>query len=150
MRNERIQIPVQSHDWVERAACRGITTEVRNRIFFPEKGYSSSEAKAICLGTKRTRNRPSKPPCPVMEQCRAYALSLPFGETVGIWAGLTQNERRTALYDMELVSAGIIHGTNSGYEKERRWKMRICDDCREARRIHLKNKRVDTQAESMQ
>lgn len=139
--SEKFPIEYQNQDWKEFAACRGLSAEALNRIFFPEKGFNGNEAKALCLGTKKTRSKPERPPCPVLDECRAYALSLPFGETVGIWAGMTQNERRVALHDMDRIKSGILHGTNHGYEKERRWKMTICDDCREARRIHLKEKR---------
>jgi hypothetical protein len=144
--SEKFPIEYQRQDWKEFAACRGLTAESRNRIFFPEKGFNGNEAKEICLGTKKTRSKSAKPPCPVRDECLAYVLSLPFGETVGIWAGLTQNERRVALHDMDRLKSSILHGTNQGYEKERRWKITICDDCREARRIHLKTKREADEA----
>lgn len=49
-------------------------------IFFPETGASSRPAKEICAT------------CDVREQCLQYALR--NRETLGIWGGMTYNERR--------------------------------------------------------
>src|SRR5690242_7543816 len=47
--------------WVERAACRGLDTE----LFFPGRGQSIDELRAICQ------------PCPVRTDCLAWSLTDP-------------------------------------------------------------------------
>lgn len=63
-------------DWADRAACRGMET----RIFFPTRGASSlTEFVAeVCGG------------CPVLVECRTYALRYPV---TGTWGGLTHEKR---------------------------------------------------------
>lgn len=81
--------PMGTHveDWFEQweawrayAACRGMDTD----LFYPEGRGSTLRAreqiaKNICEA------------CPVAQQCRDAAASLP--ERYGIWGGLTQGER---------------------------------------------------------
>jgi WhiB family redox-sensing transcriptional regulator len=62
--------------WQLRAACRGSDTD----LFFPERGESSKEAKAVCAI------------CPVRQQCLDFAIS--EVEHYGIWGGLSERERR--------------------------------------------------------
>lgn len=61
-------------EWHDRAACRGLDT----RTFFPERGDSTDEAKAICST------------CAVVEPCRAAAIE---GKEHGIWAGRSRGQR---------------------------------------------------------
>ena len=49
-------------------------------LFFPERGASTREAKAVCRG------------CEVRGECLEYALA--HGEKFGIWGGLSERERR--------------------------------------------------------
>jgi len=73
--------------WQERAACRGPLADV----FFPpgvverkkEKLAREDRAKAICRE------------CPVLADCREYALSI--REPHGVWGGLSELERRQLL-----------------------------------------------------
>jgi WhiB family redox-sensing transcriptional regulator len=62
--------------WQQRGACRGADPN----LFFPERGESVKEAKAVCTG------------CPVREECLEYALE--NHEVLGIWGGLSGRERR--------------------------------------------------------
>jgi WhiB family redox-sensing transcriptional regulator len=62
--------------WQERANCLGVDPD----LFFPERGASTREAKAVCAG------------CEVREDCLEYALA--HGEKFGIWGGLSERERR--------------------------------------------------------
>ncbi len=62
--------------WTKRAQCRG---EDR-ALFFPALGANAAKARAICSI------------CPVQRECLAYALADP--ESAGVWAGLTERERR--------------------------------------------------------
>lgn len=63
-------------DWVRQAACRGADPA----IFFPGRGESTREVKAICRG------------CPVRAECLTYAIQ--HGEWHGIWGGLSEHQRR--------------------------------------------------------
>jgi WhiB family redox-sensing transcriptional regulator len=62
--------------WTKRALC----AEVGGDEFYPEKGGSVREAKAVCRG------------CEVRAECLAYALE--HDERFGIWGGLSEPERR--------------------------------------------------------
>lgn len=62
--------------WQAQALCAQTDPD----CFFPEKGGSTREAKAICIG------------CPVRTECLAYALEI--DARYGIWGGLSERERR--------------------------------------------------------
>ncbi len=62
--------------WQMFANCLGVDPD----LFFPERGASTKEAKAVCQG------------CVVREDCLEYALQ--NGEKFGIWGGLSERERR--------------------------------------------------------
>ena len=62
--------------WQEQANCLGVDPD----LFFPERGASTKEAKAVCRG------------CEVRAECLEYALC--HGEKFGIWGGLSERERR--------------------------------------------------------
>lgn len=62
--------------WQERANCLGVDPD----LFFPERGASTREAKAVCRS------------CEVRVDCLEYALA--HGEKFGIWGGLSERERR--------------------------------------------------------
>jgi WhiB family redox-sensing transcriptional regulator len=49
-------------------------------LFFPERGQSCTEAKAICAG------------CPVRTECLDFAIV--SCEQFGIWGGTSERERR--------------------------------------------------------
>ena len=62
--------------WQLEANCLGVDPD----LFFPERGASTKEAKAVCKG------------CVVREDCLEFALQ--NGEKFGIWGGLSDRERR--------------------------------------------------------
>ncbi len=62
--------------WQERANCLGVDPD----LFFPERGASTREAKAVCGS------------CEVKPECLEYALD--HAEKFGIWGGLSERERR--------------------------------------------------------
>lgn len=69
-------------DWRTRGACRDEDPE----LFFPVAMSGPaldqiSRAKAVCAR------------CPVRAECLAWALST--RQSVGVWGGLTEDERRT-------------------------------------------------------
>lgn len=62
--------------WQQDALCAQTDPEA----FFPEKGGSTREAKAVCQS------------CQVRAECLEYALA--NDERFGIWGGLSERERR--------------------------------------------------------
>jgi hypothetical protein len=48
-------------------------------VFFPGRGEETATARAVCGA------------CPVVEECRAYALDIPGLK--GVWGGLSEHER---------------------------------------------------------
>jgi WhiB family redox-sensing transcriptional regulator len=66
-----------STEWQEDGNCRRYVGVVE---FFPTRGESAHDAKAVCAA------------CPVQEQCLDFAMRLRI--THGVWGGLTERERR--------------------------------------------------------
>lgn len=62
--------------WQDEANCMGVDPD----LFFPERGASTREAKAVCRS------------CEVRVDCLDYALA--NGEKFGIWGGHSERERR--------------------------------------------------------
>ena len=71
-----IDLNDERYAWRAYGACR-LHPEID---FFPARGHSTAEAKAICAG------------CPVRDICLEVALN--NGEKFGIWGGLSERERR--------------------------------------------------------
>ncbi len=69
--------PIEPEEsWQNYANCLGVDPD----LFFPERGASTKEAKAVCRA------------CVVREDCLEYALD--NSEKFGIWGGLSERERR--------------------------------------------------------
>lgn len=90
---EITQIPkplIEQWEWQYDGACRTLDTEM---FFHPdgERGPSrrnrAAEAKRICAS------------CPVMDECRSHSLRA--REPYGVWGGLTEEERRKILREMD-------------------------------------------------
>lgn len=79
---EQAEEPEDPQAWREQALC----AQVGDLPFFPAKGESAAEGKAVCAG------------CDVREQCLAYALE--NNERFGIWGGKSERERRAILNGM--------------------------------------------------
>ncbi len=62
--------------WKKLSNCLGVDPD----LFFPERGASTKEAKAVCQA------------CVVRDDCAEFALA--NGEKFGIWGGLSERERR--------------------------------------------------------
>ena len=75
--------------WQEKANCLGVDPD----LFFPERGASTREAKAVCRG------------CEVRGDCLEYALA--HGEKFGIWGGLSERERRRVRRQRALERRGL-------------------------------------------
>ena len=91
MREMLIELDVDPTDrrWQERANCLGVDPD----LFFPERGASTKEAKAVCGG------------CEVKSECLEYALR--HGEKFGIWGGMSERERRRIRRQRALVRRGL-------------------------------------------
>ncbi len=72
---ERIREP--PGEWADQGLC---ATSPKPDLWFPERGASTAEAKAICRA------------CPVQGECLSYAVN--NGEKFGIWGGKSERERR--------------------------------------------------------
>ena len=71
-----VSIGAATGNWWDHANCLGVDPD----LFFPERGASTREAKAVCRG------------CTVSEECLEYALR--NSEKFGIWGGMSERERR--------------------------------------------------------
>ena len=71
----RVVVPDGEADWRDLAVCAQTDPDV----FFPEKGGSIRQAKAVCAV------------CPVTAPCLEYALER---GALGIWAGTSRAERK--------------------------------------------------------
>jgi WhiB family redox-sensing transcriptional regulator len=72
-------IRVERPDWFADAVCRGGDPAVM-ALFFPLRGGGNNRrALAMCAD------------CPVITECRAYALDRP--ELAGVWGGTTDTDR---------------------------------------------------------
>jgi WhiB family redox-sensing transcriptional regulator len=72
------QVLGQAEPWQRDALCS--EPQYRDADYFPERGASTREAKAIC-----TR-------CLVRAECLDFALRI--GTKHGVWGGLSERERR--------------------------------------------------------
>jgi len=78
--SEKGLFPLESElAWQRDAACRGLAHEESQAIFFPSRGDSIEEARAICGR------------CPVTGECLAFALE---NNCIGVWAGTSDRQRR--------------------------------------------------------
>lgn len=75
-------IDKEEAEWRDHAACAGRDAETVN-LFFPERGHSAREAKAICAT------------CPVWRPCLEYALA--HHDRLSIAGGRSEKERRVIL-----------------------------------------------------
>lgn len=85
-------------DWAQHAACKGFTD-----LFFVQRGDTQAmlQAKAICNT------------CTVIDDCRNYVLYKP--ERFGIWAGMTEKERRQYRIDHNIKLPAAAHGSRTRY-----------------------------------
>lgn len=75
------------NSWQHRALCAQTDPEA----FFPEKGGSTRDAKAVCSH------------CEVRQQCLTWAIE--HDERFGIWGGLSERERRKYKHEHGFIRA---------------------------------------------
>lgn len=76
--------PGEFYAWQNHAACRG--GRVAELFFAADYEAAASKARRETAAKKICNNA-----CPVRQQCLDHALSFP--ERVGVWGGLTEDER---------------------------------------------------------
>lgn len=69
-------LDLSKESWYKEGSCRNADPE----LFFPERGASTREAKAIC----RT--------CPVIEDCLNFFVK--HEQEYGVWGGVLQHSRK--------------------------------------------------------
>ena len=88
---------MSTDDWRHSAACRGMDPE----LFFPEAENAAEAGRAaaqvrtareVCLA------------CPVMQQCREWAVDHRIRH--GVWGGLSRTQRREATTDANRKNRG--------------------------------------------
>ena len=111
-------LAIMPPEWVADAVCGQTDPEV----FFPEKGGNSArQAKAICAE------------CPVLDQCREYALAQDAMSLHGVWGGTTQDERRKIRAGLGLnVKQLQPCGTRAAYNRHLAAGEEPCEDCTRA------------------
>lgn len=73
-----------SAPWMERGSEMALCAQTDPELFFPDAGEwtASRRAKKVCAA------------CPLLTECRSWALNHPQLTPVGVWGGLTETERR--------------------------------------------------------
>lgn len=110
-------------DWMAQGRCSTGDAALLD-LFFPTRGAATKPAKQICAR------------CPVLDQCREYALT--EGIHHGIWGGMSERERRrerrrrAAEGEPVRISKPIEHGTHGGYNRCRLRPEGACWACRDA------------------
>lgn len=102
---------LEATPWSAQAACAGTSPD----LFFPGKGGSAREAKAVCMT------------CPVRAECLEYALR--WHICFGVWGGLSYRQRRLLPPRPGPEKVPPPCGTEAGYHAGCR-----CDECRFAHR----------------
>lgn len=83
--------PVEpDENWLDYANCTGVDA----KLFYPDRGESTREAKEVCRG------------CEVRHDCLEFALQ--NGEKFGIWGGLSERERRRIRRQRSQIARSII------------------------------------------
>lgn len=82
---EKLSPTLEFWEWMDDGACREHESLFYNREDEPKgvRRAKERQAQQICAG------------CPVLQQCRDYALE--SGEHYGVWGGLTESDRHRIL-----------------------------------------------------
>ena len=100
-------------DWSE-ASCASVGFGAADE-WFPDKGGSNRQAKAICEG------------CPLRQECLDFALT--EGLDHGIFGGLSVKERRALGAPRPRHERPINHGTEGGWKTHKRRGETPCSEC---------------------
>lgn len=94
-------------DWAKQGRCRSMP----HSVFFPARGDHQAVEQALAICAR----------CPVLEECRAYAVAAP-GQLVGIWGGLTGQQRRMAHKEWLATGAEESEPTPKPERTKRAWR----------------------------
>lgn len=122
-----LDLGIVHEEWVERAIC----SQTEPDAFFPERGASPRDAKAVCRE------------CPVRAECLDYALA--HGERFGVWGGLTPYDRAALT---RLPKRNELCGTERGYWLHERRLEPACDECKAAMARRSRQKRAQARGVS--
>lgn len=138
-------------DWMNEGLCAQVGVipqptrdDPDGEVFFPGRGGSAAAAKRLCNGHSRTfRQRGREPwvdvvePCPVRDQCLAYALSMPERDDYGVWGGTSEKERRVMRRQLDPVCLDCDTPTE---RSEKSGQRVLCQDCRDRRRLEAQRR----------
>ncbi len=82
-----VVVQQQVTDWHTEGMCRGNHAH----LFFPPTAFERKDDRE----RRETRAKAICQVCPVLTECREYALTL--REAYGIWGGMTESDRKRAL-----------------------------------------------------
>lgn len=82
-----------SAPWMAPGSETALCAQTDPELFFPDSGEwtASRRAKTVCAV------------CPLLTECRSWALSHPELTPTGVWGGLTETERRRVRAETALV-----------------------------------------------
>jgi WhiB family redox-sensing transcriptional regulator len=106
-------------DWTE-----SLCAQVGGDLWFPEKGESTKEAKAICRR------------CPLIAECLEWSLYIE--DDHGVWGGTSREDRKKLrparrLPGQHRTITQDAHGTYGVYQQHHRRHEKPCRDCAQAR-----------------
>lgn len=111
-------------NWMDRAACKGLTRE----MFPSESGKENIRWKRVALLPARKICGL----CPVRAECLDYAMTLPV-ESIrhGVWAGMDRWELEAERRRRGLAGPykPIVHGTHRGYRAHLDRAEEACREC---------------------
>jgi WhiB family redox-sensing transcriptional regulator len=110
--------------WFTDALCHNTNPD----LFFPDDFESPLPAITLCQA------------CPSRQPCLRFALDT---HQRGIWGGTTEKDRvaiRSGRTPAQRATTVIVHGTNAGYMKHRRWEDTTCDECLQAHNTATRQK----------
>ena len=84
-------------DWQMQGLCRGVDSSM---FFHPDGERGRARAQREMRAKEMCRS------CPVIAQCRSHALAV--GEPYGIWGGVSESERLSALGISDPRAAGNL------------------------------------------
>ena len=79
--------------WIQKAACRSLTLEESDSIFFPSRGGKPTKAKKLCGS------------CPVQKECLDEAIRL---KLEGFYAGTTFSERECMANEFGIKQTPLV------------------------------------------
>jgi WhiB family redox-sensing transcriptional regulator len=111
--------PPDSAEWSDEGIWMGDAACCQNdpEMFFPHVGGTGRHAKKICAA------------CPVLRECRIYAL---HHDVSGVWGGLSENERKEIKRGRKPKEIQPC-GTVAAFQRHVRDGEKPCDACRAAK-----------------